>query len=152
ELAEPAVAMDSEHLQLAADVRPSHRAGMAAAAADHGIDGHELAHARGGNAAAHHLDAADELVADDPGIGHERVVTLQAVQAGPAAPAVAHAQAHLARSRLGPRPLHHGQAAGLFDHDAAHQSPMSRTTSSAIAGEEVSPGESMPMRFTKPGR
>jgi hypothetical protein len=63
ELGKAAVAMHPEHLQLRADIRPADRAGIAAAAGDHGIDHHALANARV-DAGANRIDAAEELVAD----------------------------------------------------------------------------------------
>ena len=124
ELAEPAVAMHPHDLELAAHVRPAHRAGVAGAAGDHGIDRDPLPHPLGRHSLAHRRDLAKELVADDPGIDHEGVLAVEDVHVGSADPRVAHAHSDLPGTRLGDGALDESDPVRLFDRDTAHRAVM----------------------------
>jgi hypothetical protein len=95
EFAKSAIAMNAEHLQLGADIGPADRAGIAAAAANHGIDHHAGAHARR-DAVADGIDPAEELVSDDTRIAREWVAAVQDVNVGAANAGALHADANFA--------------------------------------------------------
>jgi len=123
-LGEAAVAVDPQHLHSVAHVGPSDRAGVASAAADHGVHGDELAHASHVDALGHRVDAPHELVPDHARVDHERVLAVEDVHVGAADAGVAHAHAHLAGRGLGGRAFHDRDTMGLLHEDAPHGAGM----------------------------
>src|SRR5207253_11316637 len=110
-----AIAMHADHLQVAAHIAPAREACVASPAADHGIHGDKLTHARAVHAFADRVDAPDALVADPPRIHDARMLAVQDVHVRTADAGEAHPHANFGGGRLRLRPLAHGHPIRLLD-------------------------------------
>src|SRR5262249_46362188 len=123
------VGVNAEHLQVFAAVGLSQLAGVAAPAAQIGLDGTSVARLQAVVSAREfeYLDA--EFVAKDAGVGEERLAAGEGVQVGAADADTADTDQGLAGFRVGwwCRRAHEG--AGLLQHDLTHEG-----SSSAGAG------------------
>src|SRR5450830_220902 len=92
---EAAIAVHAINLELIADIRASHRAGVAVAAAHHWIDRDQLADAGAVNILADCIDVADKFMADHTWIDGKWIHAMVDVQVGTANAGIAHAYAYL---------------------------------------------------------